>query len=294
MGAVRHVLPMAPPASEDMTGAGPFFTATVGSLAATAKISRDDPTPLFLYFADVTEADLARMAATGTKEVVRQILQECMKIDQPEGPRAEILLDLHYHNYSFCMSKGFPPEKTSTVLSMMKIVLEGAVRQRLTAEAAFDLFEDWLLKHSIERPPRSVGIFSFDDVKSIVEYATNTFFRHYRLYMYAFMTHCDVRLRVDEPGGGAAPLVIKPLPMRMQDEVDPMAQPELANLFRQSEEEMAEAEIRRIRELQEQQQEDPRAAMIKRRVAEGLKSLMENFEGKLKEQDERFTSQVTK
>eukprot|EP00913_Durusdinium_trenchii_P016581 g15586.t1 len=118
-----------------------------------------------------------------------------------------------------------------------------------------------------DRPPprpRSVGIFSFDDVKSIVEYATNSFFRHYRLYMYAFMTHCDVCLRVD-----------------------PTVQPELAHLFRPSEQEQAEAEMRRIRSKQEP--EDERSAMIKQRVEEGVKKLMEDFETKLKEQDVYFS-----
>jgi len=95
--------------------------------------------------------------------------------------------------------------------------------------------------------PRSVGIFSFDDVKSIVECARFCHVKHAshatasllggmpripsfgttgpylkasfdesadstgllvvnaaRLYMYAFMTHCDVCLRVGEPLGGAS------------------------------------------------------------------------------------------
>ena len=91
-----------------------------------------------------------------------------------------------------------------------------------------------------------------------------------RLYMYAFMTHCDVCLRVGEPLGGdelkaaffssrsswsswsscscscwwywssfscfclpgAKPLILPPLAMTMESEVDPTQQPELAHLFR--------------------------------------------------------------
>eukprot|EP00440_Ansanella_granifera_P039502 gb/GFBE01042851.1/.p1 GENE.gb/GFBE01042851.1/~~gb/GFBE01042851.1/.p1 ORF type:complete len:280 (+),score=69.58 gb/GFBE01042851.1/:1-840(+) len=269
--------------------AGGYATAKA---AEKPKPRKDELRPLFLYFADVSEADLAKVAAAETKSEVRKLLQELMKIDQPEGLKAEILVDMHYHNYSFCVSSGFPPEKTSTFLSIMKVVLEDAVRLRLTPEDAFNQFQDWLLKHSVERPPRSVGIFSFDDVKSIVEYATNTFFRHIRLYMYAFMTHCDVRLRVEEPGRGAAPLVVQPLPMSVDDEVDPRLQPELAHLFRPSDQEAAEAEMRRIRE-KAQEPEDQRAAIIKQRVEEGVKRLMETFEGKLKEQDERFQAALS-
>jgi len=250
----------------------------------------EDLRPLFLYWADIAEADLAQIAAARTKAEIRQLLKEHLKVDQPDEFRAEVLTDMHYHNYSFCVSQAFPPEKTSTVLSIMKIVLEDAVRLRLTPEDAFQLFQDWLLKHAVERPPRSVGIFSFDDVKSIVEYATNSFFRHYRLYMYAFTTHCDVCLRVGEPLGGATPLLVSPLPMTTESEVDPTTQPELAHLFRPSEQEQAEMDMRRIRSKQEP--EDEKAALIKQRVEEGVKRLMEQFEGKLKEQDERFQAML--
>lgn len=243
--------------------------------------------PLFLYFSDITEANLKQAAEAETKADLRKLLKEFMKIDQPEGLRAEILVDMHYHNYSFCMSKGFPPEKTSTFLSIMKILLEDAIRERLTPEDAFSRFQDLLLKHSVERPPRSVGIFSFDDVTSLVEYVTNTFFRHYRLYMYAFSTKCDLRLQIHEPHEGIVPTV-KSLPMHINEEVDPQVQPELAHLFRPSEEEEAENELRRIRE----EMQDPRAALIKKRVEEGVARLLENFEEQLAEQDKRFESML--
>lgn len=251
----------------------------------------EDMRPLFLYWADVTEASLAQIASAETKAEVRQLLKEHMKVDQPDELRAEVLTDMHYHNYSFCVSRSFPPEKISTLLSIMKIVLEDAVRLRLDPEDAFGLFQEWLLKHAVERPPRSVGIFSFDDVTSIVEYAANSFFRHYRLYMYAFTTKCDVFLRVGEPLGGAMPPLRDPVPVTLDCEVDPATQPELAHIFRPSEQETAEAEMRRIRSKQEP--EDEKAALIKQRVEEGVKKLMEQFEEKLRAQDEKFQAMLS-
>lgn len=244
--------------------------------------------PIFLYFNDVTEEDLARMSKASTKEEVKDLLKQVMKIDQPKGHRTEILVEMHYHNWAFCTSKGFPPEKTSTLLSLMKLVLEESVSKRLVPEDAFDLFKNWLLKHSVERPPRSVGILSFDNVKTIVEYMHNTFFRHYRLYMYAFMTRCDVTIQVDTQMTAIAPVVPQPFAMRHECEVDPSTQPELHRLFQPSEEEQAEMELKRIQERATQQ--DPKTALIKRRVEEGVKQLMETFEQRLKEQDERFHS----
>jgi len=266
----------------------------LGLKGATATILDKKKKPvkekkIFLYFTDVTEADLDRVTAAGSKAEVKQILKECMKIDQPEGFRTEILADMHYHNYSFCASRGFSAEKTSTLLSIFKLVLEEAVAGRLDAHAAFDVCKEWLLKHGVERPPWSVGIFSFDDVKAIMEYAHNTLFRHYGLYTYAFMTRCDLNFSIEEPG--VAPPSVRPLPLIAECEVDPRAQPELEHRFReQLAAERAEAELRR-RQAQQAMEEEDRAAKIKRRIDEGVQRLMEGFEQNLEEQDARFQSQ---
>merc|ERR1719343_337563 len=129
----------------------------------------------------------------------------------------------------------------------MKAVLEEAVSKRLAAEGAFDVCKQLLLKHGVERPPWSVGIFSFDDIKAIMDYVHNTFFRHYKLYMYAFMTHCDLSFSVNSPVAFVAPPTMRPMALMMQDEVDPRAQPELAHLFKPSDVELAEAELRKLR-----------------------------------------------
>lgn len=238
--------------------------------------------PLFLYFTDVSQEDLDRLAAAGTKSEVKQVLKECMRIDETEGFREEILADMHYHNYSFCVSRELAPAKTSTFLSIMKRVLGEALRRRLEAEGAFEICKDLLLRHGVERPPWSVGIFSFDDVKAIMDYVHNSFLRHYRLYMYAFMTHCDLNFCVDGPGLCVAPPVMRPLTFTLADEVDPRQQPELAHLFKPTDAELAEAKMRGELGSEERQ------TKIKQKVEEGVKKLMESFESRLKEQDEKF------
>ena len=37
-----------------------------------------------------------------------------------------------------------------------------------------------------QRPPFSIDLFGADDVRKIVEYVINTYFRHYKLYKFAF------------------------------------------------------------------------------------------------------------
>merc|ERR1740129_2640719 len=122
------------------------------------------------------------------------------------------------------MSQSCTPNKTSTLLSIMKLVLEEAVSSRHNASEAFDVFQDCLLKHSVERPPKSVGIFTFDDVKAVMDYIHNTFFRHYRLYMYTYMTDCDLKICVDPMVGLVAAPFMMPMPLRQEYEVTPRDQ----------------------------------------------------------------------
>ena len=51
---------------------------------------------------------------------------------------------------------------------------------------SFTYFKSLLVGHSVDRPPWSVQVFSLEDVKLITEYVTNTYYRHYKLYNYAF------------------------------------------------------------------------------------------------------------
>eukprot|EP00929_Paragymnodinium_shiwhaense_P045329 TRINITY_DN23174_c0_g1_i1.p1 TRINITY_DN23174_c0_g1~~TRINITY_DN23174_c0_g1_i1.p1 ORF type:complete len:281 (-),score=91.43 TRINITY_DN23174_c0_g1_i1:90-932(-) len=243
--------------------------------------------PLFLYFVDISEEDLARVAAAETKDEVRRLLKEFMKIDQSEGLATEILADLHYHGYAFCLSRNFSAPKISTFLSIMKRVLEECVERKLPVEEAFHEFKTWLLKHSVERPPQSVGIFAYEDTQAILEYVHGSFFRHYKLYMYVYMTRCDVKVRLQRnPAGLVGPP--QALPLYADCEVDPKQQPEFAHIFRQSEKEAAEEALRK---LHGGDKED-RAALIKRKVDEGVKKLMESFETQLKDQDERFKTMM--
>mmetsp|Transcript_77015 Transcript_77015/g.206552 ORF Transcript_77015/g.206552 Transcript_77015/m.206552 type:complete len:301 (+) Transcript_77015:124-1026(+) len=242
----------------------------------------------FLYFTDVLEEDLERAALLRTKGEVKRLLQECMQVDEEPGFRTEILADMHYHNYAFCLSRDFTLVKTSTLLSIMKAVLDEAQSRRHTVEDAFGVFKDLLLKHSVERPPWSVAIFSFSDVQVIMDHMHNTFFRHYRLYMYAFRTHCSFNFRLDDAAAGIAPMLPRPLVLKPSDQVEAKEQPELAELFRPSEAELAEAEARRLRE----EEPEDRAALIKRKVDEGVKKLVKTFEGKLQEQDERYKDKI--
>merc|ERR1712118_66010 len=234
---------------------------------------------------DMTEEHLTQIEKITSKCDIKNMLHSCMNVDQSEGYRTEILKEFHFHNYSFCKTQGFTAEKTSTFLSIMKVMFEEVCLLKLQMDDAFNFFKGWLLKHSVQRPPFSVGVFTFEDVKAITEFVHNTFFRHYKLWMYAYVTHRDVELRVR-----ADDLIPPPPPLaglKGSAVVDPKDQPELRAMF-----EHAEALNQEMFMQQEALNYETKAERVKRILENRISDLIANFETQLKEQDKRFIAQI--
>ncbi|GBF96027.1 hypothetical protein Rsub_08842 [Raphidocelis subcapitata] len=81
---------------------------------------------------------------------------------------------------------GFSDEKLSALLGIVKETHARAARERLPVEAAFRFFRDALLRHSVQRPPFSIGVFSAAEVGLVLRWGIDAYFRHYKLYQYAF------------------------------------------------------------------------------------------------------------
>lgn len=101
--------------------------------------------------------------------------------------RASILSDLYFNAYRFAsVEQRFADEKVSTLLAILQRVHSAAVADCLATPRAFALFKELVLQHSVQRPPYSVGVFSLADMKTVLNYGLVTYFKHFRLYTYAF------------------------------------------------------------------------------------------------------------
>lgn len=88
--------------------------------------------------------------------------------------------------YSYANKNGFTMEKASTMVAIVKAVHTKAVGEVLTIENSFGFFKSLALQSSVHRPPYSLGIFSFAEMKDMSEYVLSTYYRHYKLYQYAY------------------------------------------------------------------------------------------------------------
>ena len=100
------------------------------------------------------------------------------------------MVGFHYYNYAFSKDKAFNSRQTSTFMSIMNDVFARDERSHGEEEmsASFDYFKEMILKHSIERPPKSIGIFKNDPLlmNEILDYALTSYFRQFKLYKYIF------------------------------------------------------------------------------------------------------------
>eukprot|EP01032_Pedospumella_encystans_P013620 gene13620-15670_t len=78
---------------------------------------------------------------------------------------------------------------------------------------SFQRFQDLLMRHSVERPPKSVQIFESVDVERIVDYVLNSYYRNYSLYMYVFGVQTIVTVKQQAAGGVELPHINMPLQM---------------------------------------------------------------------------------
>ncbi|KAG5184701.1 flagellar C1a complex subunit C1a-32-domain-containing protein [Tribonema minus] len=128
--------------------------------------------------------------------------------------KTEVLVDFHLYNYAFCKEQRFDTQKTSTYMSIMTDVLKQDLSQDDPVsgqQASFDRFRDLILRHCVERPPWSVGIFTLEDVAGITEYVVNSYYRHYRIYKHLFTARVETTLTQRNLHGTEEPRIPPPL-----------------------------------------------------------------------------------
>lgn len=142
-------------------------------------------------FSVISEKQIDLLERNSDANGVRALLIDFFKIGESHSdPRkVEIATDFHFYNYAFCKESAFDALKTSTFLTLMnKLMLDDVaiICRHHTVKDSYDSFQKLLLRHSVERPPKSVGVFSEKDVSRIHDFVINSYFRHFLLYKYVF------------------------------------------------------------------------------------------------------------
>jgi len=63
-------------------------------------------------------------------------------------------------NFEYTLQAQFSNEKMSTFLTIMHVLLNRMLLEKMEQEQGLELFKDLFMKHAIQRPPYSIEVFS--------------------------------------------------------------------------------------------------------------------------------------
>ena len=115
--------------------------------------------------------------------------------------QAAIELDLFTYAVLFCKKNGFSQEQLSAFFTILKSVHSMCVSTPYdNLQDTFAFFSDLLLRHSVQRPPFSVRLFSLSQVKAVTDYVLSTYFKHFKMYKFAFTERVQLSLSLSYSG----------------------------------------------------------------------------------------------
>lgn len=123
----------------------------------------------------------------------QKLSQEVVRLVQGEAGSSSrdklewIVADMYRYLVQFAKKKGFTAPQLSVLFSIQKSIHDTCMATPYdNMDDTFTLFKQLLITHSVNHPPFSVHMFDVDQVKDISDYFLSTYFKHFRMYKYAF------------------------------------------------------------------------------------------------------------
>eukprot|EP00658_Telonema_sp_P-2_P042583 TRINITY_DN30599_c0_g1_i2.p1 TRINITY_DN30599_c0_g1~~TRINITY_DN30599_c0_g1_i2.p1 ORF type:complete len:218 (-),score=68.69 TRINITY_DN30599_c0_g1_i2:449-1102(-) len=188
----------------------------------------------------------------------------------------------------FGLESGMSDLKVSTLFSVMKLAHFNSMERNLSDAQSMDEMQNLLLIHSVHHPPYSVGVFSPDDMKRIMDFATDTYYRHYRLYRYVYTEKQLLDLSLAKPAAQIAPV---PTPLSEAKPFEDFESQDIEPTVPQP----AQQEDPTSQDMEQQGREDvallddPKSELIQALVEKRLEMLKDELERELQAKQEEFS-----
>lgn len=127
----------------------------------------------------------------------RESLRKVMKFKQ-DNEKDEILLDFYENLLGFCISSDFTLEKISCTMGIASFILKQSISEFVPVHVSASTLQTLLKKHSIQRPPYTVKVYSSDETIKIFNFIQDNYLKHYSLYSYGFTPHKDVIITTEK------------------------------------------------------------------------------------------------
>nr|KAG5698404.1 hypothetical protein BaRGS_006599 [Batillaria attramentaria] len=144
--------------------------------------------------ADLTVDDIDRLNESLNVDHNKQVLADIFRLDAwQKDLKQAIVMDMYYYSLQFARDNNFTTREDISKTPFGNL------------EHTFKFFKELLLCHAVNRPPHSIELFSADEVRKITEYVINTYFRHFKMYKYAFTPLVRLDLTINYLGVPVSP-----------------------------------------------------------------------------------------
>ncbi|KAL0039575.1 hypothetical protein WJX77_002257 [Trebouxia sp. C0004] len=157
--------------------------------------------PLFVW-TDLSEKDLQSVWKAGleTPDAAAVLQKAGGDTGNETDLQKAIEMDLYKQTLRHGQDLSFTDKQLSALFSIVKAVHSEAIHKRLTIDRSFDCFKQVLLRHSVHRPPYSLGLFTLPQAQAITQWLLGSYFMHYKLYQYAFTNRVSCTVTSYNPG----------------------------------------------------------------------------------------------
>ena len=155
-----------------------------------------------LCYTDASSLLEASSSAQGISNKLEDILGLDMQTeDRRELKRLCITRDLFFNAVMFSRKETFNPQQLSAMFTIVKTIHQLCVSTSYdNISICCETMKELLVSHSVHRPPFSIQLFSLDQVRMIMEYLLQSYFKHFKLYKYAFTARVLLDLKVSYEG----------------------------------------------------------------------------------------------
>lgn len=164
-----------------------------------------DIKPALRVWADVSKHDIDRILLSATSSQLRLSVESVMQL--PNSMQGQILCDMYISAIKFAKLSSFTPLQVSTLMSILKQVHTVCTSTPFgNFEATFLYFKELMLLHSVNRPPWSLQVFDTQELAMVTQYVQDTYFRHFKMYKYAFTPKVKLDLSLSYAGRAPSPV----------------------------------------------------------------------------------------
>lgn len=155
-----------------------------------------EPEPkIGLAFADLTVETLEALSDALDVSAKLDLICEVVQVQHyRDNCWSGVFVDYLYYGLAFCGERGYADDQASALFSILKRVFEDAFplapqSESRTLEESHACFKQLMLAHSVDDADHGcVGLFSVAEVEAAAEFLSTTFYRHYKMYQYAYST----------------------------------------------------------------------------------------------------------